>query len=156
MLEQELRNFLQQERAIRQAKLQHHGPTNLKDLGAPLLLLGQQYRRYLHNEKLFASIDCNDSKDRITTQLMSASNYKGDDFPLICFDNIDKVNATQEKFLLAIFDSEQNHELFHHQVDLSRFILLVTSSGHDVTHLSHPLTSRLDLINVKEVEPNNF
>jgi len=68
------------------------------------------------------------------------------DFPVICFKNIEKVSKNQalEESLLPIFDSQQNDELFNKEVDLSKFILIATTSTHETEKLSDPLLSRLD------------
>ncbi|CAJ0847573.1 2816_t:CDS:2 [Entrophospora sp. SA101] len=71
---------------------------------------------------------------------------KKGEFPVICFKNIEKIGKNQalEEALLPVFDSQQNAELFNKEVDLSKFILIATTSTYETEKLSDPLLSRLD------------
>jgi ATP-dependent Lon protease len=42
------------------------------------------------------------------------------------------------------------------KINLSKFILVATSSTNDMTELSLPLISRLDCINVETTQPKSF
>lgn len=68
------------------------------------------------------------------------------DFPVICFKNIEKIgkNRSLEEALLPVFDTQQNAELFNKEIDLSKFILIATTSTYETEKLSDPLLSRLD------------
>jgi len=81
-------------------------------------------------------------------------------FPVIWFKNIDKIanKSPLQKSLLAIFDPAQNTSLSikGETVDLSQFVLIVTSSTRDTGQLSNPLFSRLDCINVDTAKPKEF
>jgi hypothetical protein len=61
-----------------------------------------------------------------------------------------------ENSLLPVFDPWQNSELFSEKLDLSKYILIATSSTRDMGQLPPPLTSRLDCVNVKTAEPKKF
>ena len=80
------------------------------------------------------------------------------EYPIIWFKNIEKIesNSALEKALLPIFDPQQNTELFNNGTDLSKYILIATSSTRDMGQLSLPLTSRLDCINVATAKPRQF
>jgi len=82
------------------------------------------------------------------------------EFPVIWFKNIEKISngSELEKALLPIFDHQQNTELFNDndRVDLSNYILVATSSTRDMGKLSPPLTSRLECINAKTAQPQQF
>ena len=80
------------------------------------------------------------------------------EYPIIWFKNIEKIesNSALEKALLPIFDPQQNTELFNNGTDLSKYVLIATSSTRDMGQLSLPLTSRLDCINVKTAKPRQF
>ena len=82
------------------------------------------------------------------------------DFPVIWFKNIDKIEnkSPLQKSLLAVFDPAQNYSLSikGEIIDLSQFVLIVTSSTHDTGKLSNPLMSRLDCINVETARPKEF
>ncbi|WNE41229.1 MAG: hypothetical protein mread185_000686 [Mycoplasmataceae bacterium] len=93
---------------------------------------------------------CNDSKNN---QLIKKGEY-----PIIWFKNVEKIKSKSnlESALLPIFDNQQNSKLFGQDLDLSKYILLATSSTKNIGKLSSPLTSRLDCINVKTAEPRSF
>jgi hypothetical protein len=87
-------------------------------------------------------------------QLISNNEY-----PIIWFKNIEKIknNSRLEKSLLSVFDPQQNMKLFgDDKIDLSKFILISTSSINNMGELSLPLISRLDCINVETAEPKTF
>ncbi|CAG8453585.1 10953_t:CDS:2 [Ambispora leptoticha] len=71
--------------------------------------------------------------------------------------NIEKVKggSAVENSLLPVFDPQQNTKLFNQDLDLSKYILIATSSTRDMGQLSSPLISRLDCVNVKTIEPKS-
>jgi hypothetical protein len=80
------------------------------------------------------------------------------EFPVICFKNIEKIGQNQalEEALLPVFDKQQNAELFNKEVDLSKFILIATTSTHETEKLSDPLLSRLNWVNADTAQPKKF
>jgi len=78
--------------------------------------------------------------------------------PLILFKNIDKItNKDLEEALLPIFDPKQNTDLFgNDKIDLSRFILVATTSTSDLGKISNHLISRLEILNVESAQPKKF
>lgn len=80
------------------------------------------------------------------------------EFPVICFKNIEKIGQNQalEEALLPVFDKQQNAELFNKEVDLSKFILIATTSTHETEKLSDPLLSRLNWVNADTAQPKQF
>ena len=93
---------------------------------------------------------CNNAKNK---QLIDSGDY-----PIIWFKNIEKIKSGSalENSLLPVFDPWQNSELFSEKLDLSKYILIATSSTRDMGQLPPPLTSRLDCMNVKTAEPKKF
>ncbi|CAG8594221.1 10648_t:CDS:10 [Ambispora gerdemannii] len=80
---------------------------------------------------------------------------------LIDFGEVDNEKgdgSALEQSLLPIFDPQQNTELFSEKekVDLSKYILIATSSTRDMGKLSVPLTSRLECVNVDTAKPRQF
>ncbi|WP_147409928.1 hypothetical protein [endosymbiont GvMRE of Glomus versiforme] len=61
-----------------------------------------------------------------------------------------------EESLLPVFDSQQNDKLFDEEVDLSRFILIATTSTRETEKLSDPLLSRLDWVNADTAQTKQF
>jgi hypothetical protein len=80
------------------------------------------------------------------------------EFPIICFKNIEKIGQNQalEEALLPVFDKQQNANLFNKEVDLSKFILIATTSTHETEKLSGPLLSRLNWVNADTAQPKKF
>ena len=81
------------------------------------------------------------------------------EYPIIWFKNIEKIknNSRLEKSLLSVFDPQQNMKLFgDDKINLSKFILISTSSINNMGELSLPLISRLDCINVDTTKPKTF
>ncbi len=93
---------------------------------------------------------CNNTKNK---QLIEK-----DDYPIIWFKNIEKIRggSALENSLLPVFDPQQNTKLFSGELDLSKYILIATSSTRDMGQLPPPLTSRLDCVNVETAEPKKF
>lgn len=78
-------------------------------------------------------------------------------FPIIWFKNIEKIASQElEQSLLPVFDHQQNTKLFSEKIDLSNYILIATSSTHDISQLPPPLASRLECINVETAQPKKF
>ena len=163
-----LEETLAKERIVRKYK-KTQGNNNIKDYSWVLYLAGEEYNQELAQKEQINLIDfsqhANAQPDLVEKEIRRIYNEpqnqqiieKGD-FPLIWFKNIDKIGKNQalEESLLSIFDPQQNNELFHGKVDLSKFILIATTSTRDTGQLSKPLCSRLDLVNVDTAQPKKF
>ena len=131
---------------------------------------GEEYNQELaKNDKILKSniIDFseenNKKKELIESKIKEIVNYpanRQEEFPVIWLKNIDKIEnkSSLQKSLLAIFDPAQNSSLSigWEMADLSRFILIATSSTQDTGLLSNPLMSRLDCVNVDTAKPKEF
>ena len=152
---QAFQKILNRERKARQIKKQAN--QSLKDFSVVLFLAGDKYHEYLQKETEVYCLDCQDKNLKVEERIQEIAKLdQSSNFPVIWFKNISAISRNQEKTFLALFDNEQNTELFHQQVDLSKFILVATNSQTNLGNLSNPLTSRLDLINVQEITPKQF
>jgi hypothetical protein len=148
----------------KQDQIQHH------DFSWVNLLAGEEYNQELAKVKdQINLIDFNqynhESPEFIERKIKEIYNNpqnkelmeKGD-FPVICFKNIEKIGQNQalEEALLPVFDTQQNDKLFNKQVDLSKFILLATTSTYETEKLSSPLLSRLNWVNADTAQPKKF
>ena len=85
------------------------------------------------------------------------SHDQQDIFPILLFKNIDLItNKNLAEALLPIFDPQQNTELFGGTINLSKFILVATTSTPDIGKISNHLISRLNFINVDTAQPKRF
>ncbi|RHZ37530.1 AAA family ATPase [endosymbiont GvMRE of Glomus versiforme] len=142
---------------------------NVKDFSWVLYFVGEEYNQELAQKEQVNLIDFGQHNRKnpefIEKKIKEIYNNpqnkelveKGD-FPLIWFKNIDNIEKNQalEESLLPVFDPQQNSELFHGEVDLSKFILIATTSTRDTGKLSKPLRSRLDCVNVKTAQTKQF
>ena len=60
------------------------------------------------------------------------------------------------KFLFKEIGNKWFDKLFNKQVDLSKFILLATTSTYETKKLSGPLLSRLNWVNADTAQPKKF
>lgn len=138
-----------------------------KKFSWPIFLAGDEYNQELtkliENNKILGnnvivinfSEEKNKEKEYVEEQIKNSPESS-----IIWFKNIDKIEKKSplQKSLLAIFDPAQNYSLSikGETIDLSKLILIVTSSTHDTSQLSNPLFSRLDCINVDTAKPKEF
>lgn len=155
---------------IKQNQNQHH------DFSEVNLLAGEEHNQELTELKnqtniweMFNLIDFNqhshESPEFIERRIKEIYNEpvnknlieKGE-FPIICFKNIEKIGKNQalEEALLPVFDKQQNAKLFNKEVDLSKFILISTTSTYETEKLSDPLLSRLNWVNADTAQPKKF
>ena len=130
----------------------------LKDFSQTYLFAANDYNQELEQRKdqinlIDFNLHYNESSEFVERKIKEIYNNSQNqklievgDFPIICFKNIEKVGQNQalEESLLPIFDSQQNDKLFNEEVDLSKFILIATTSTYETEKLSGPLLSHLD------------
>ncbi|RHZ36639.1 hypothetical protein [endosymbiont GvMRE of Glomus versiforme] len=160
----EKEKIVKKHRRIAIEKLEKKDP-KIKDFSNVNLLAGEEHNQELNQLKSQINlIDFNQHKHEnsefIERKIKEIYNNpqnkelveKGE-FPVICFKNIEKIGKNQalEESLLPVFDSQQNDKLFDEEVDLSRFILIATTSTRETEKLSDPLLSRLDWVNADTV-----
>lgn len=154
-----LKKAIELEREVRNKK-----NVNVKNFSWVLFFGGGEYNSLANSEELNGYtktvIDFEGKEieggDFVKTKIKE---IKGDEnYPIIWFKNLDKIKtgSALENSLLPIFDPQQNTNLLDEGIDLSKFILIATSSTNDMGQLSPPLTSRLDCVNVGETKPRQF
>lgn len=165
-----LSTTLEKEKKIRKKKVKKD-KDSIKDFSWVLFFAGEEFNQELtqNQETKDNTIDfdqlVSDQGEIVEKKIReicdSAKNKQLTDngeYPIIWFKNIEKIksNSPLEKSLLPVFDPQQNTELFSDKIDLSKFILVATSSTNNMGKLSSPLTSRLDCINVSSAKPKEF
>lgn len=162
-------NELEKEKKIKKYKKERD---KLQEFSRVLLFAGENYNQELAQNKEIKEYNIidfgkhsNEEARFIERKLREIYNNSDNKrfieekkFPIIWFKNIDKIEkkSSLEKSLLPVFDSQQNTELFNKEIDLSKFILVATTSTNDTAKLSDPLLSRLDWINVATAQTKKF
>jgi hypothetical protein len=143
---------------IKELEKKGEADSKIKDFSRVNLLAGEEYNQELSEAKIPINlIDFNQHNyekpefiekkiKEIYNSLQNKEIIESGEFPVICFKNIEKIGRNQalEEALLPVFDTQQNTELFNKEVDLSKFILIATTSTYETEKLSDPLLSRLD------------
>ncbi len=162
------------EKSVRQEKREKDSK-NIKDFSWVPFFAGEEYNQILAQEQELQK-NINDNtldfsqlgdkegnfiEEKIKQIYNNTKNKQlidNGDYPIIWFKNIEKIKngSALENSLLPVFDPWQNSELFSEKLDLSKYILIATSSTRDMGQLPPPLTSRLDCVNVKTAEPKKF
>lgn len=142
---------------------------DIKIFSFPSFFAGEEFQQELEkNDEIKERVNVIDfakkwDKDLLENEIKKIYNsspnkqfIENKNYPILWFKNINKISSDLEKSLLPIFDSAQNHSLFNGEVNLTEFILIVTSSIQDTGKLSNPLISRLFCVNVDTAKPKEF